>query len=136
MNSDENRVTDETARSTVFSSMCVVLRTRERSLRTDWTDERARYHRIFSLSCPVSNHKQKWRLLCLVWMCFAIVDVFAFNCRAKNTVAATTFHITIKLPIPVIKYRIIFAHKVRGRVFLMLLYNLLFFYTSNLFRPA
>lgn len=46
------------------------------------------------------------------------VDVFALNCRANYTVAATTFHITVGLPNPVIKYRIVFAHKVRGPVFI------------------
>lgn len=37
----------------------------------------ARYHRIFSLSCPVSNHKQKWRLLCCfvrIWFASAVDD--------------------------------------------------------------
>jgi len=50
---------------------------------------RARYNRIFSLSCPISNHKQKWRLLCLVWMRSAN-DVFTLNCRSIKTVAAST----------------------------------------------
>jgi len=50
---------------------------------------RARYNHIFSLSCPVSNHKQKWRLLCLVWMRSAN-DVFTLNCRSIKTVAAST----------------------------------------------
>lgn len=46
---------------------------------------RARYRRIFSLSCPVSNHKQKWRLLCLVWSRFAsVVDVFTLDYRAEK----------------------------------------------------
>lgn len=41
---------------------------------------RARYRCIFSLSCPVSNHKQKWRLLRVVWTRFASVDVFTLDC--------------------------------------------------------
>jgi len=78
---------DETvtgARASVSFSMRVVLRIRERpSSRssTDRTDARAVPPHTFVVLSHFYNHKQKWRLLCLVRMRFAFVDVFALNYR-------------------------------------------------------
>lgn len=54
-----------------------------------------------------SNHKQKWRLLRLVWMRFASVDVFAFNCPAKKTVAViTTVNVGQSIPAIILADRV------------------------------